>query len=87
MPKLRLAAGAARGRMSAHAAACGVRPARSPAKLALMRGRERRWKLVRIACSRARSLVLVLVLAQLLLPGIAARRIRSRVGRYGKVRA
>jgi len=33
----------------------------------------------------AGTIVLVLVLAQLLLPGIAASRIRSRVGRYGTV--
>ena len=41
----------------------------------------------RIAAWTACALVLVLVLAQVLLPGIAASRISSRVGRYGDVRS
>jgi LmeA-like phospholipid-binding len=39
----------------------------------------------RIAAGLAGAIALVLVLAQLLLPGIAASRISSRVGRYGTV--
>jgi hypothetical protein len=39
----------------------------------------------RIGALLAGAIVLVLVLAQLLLPGIAASRIRTRVGRYGTV--
>jgi hypothetical protein len=35
----------------------------------------------------AGAVILLLALAQLLLPGIAARRIRSRVGRYGTVKS
>jgi len=41
----------------------------------------------RIVAVLAGVLVLVLVLAQLLLPGLAAGRISSRVGRYGSVRS
>ncbi len=72
--------------MSAHAAACGVRsPPARPAKLALMRGASGGGRLVRIALLPCALAGLVLVLAQLFLPGIAARRISSRVGRYGRV--
>jgi hypothetical protein len=39
----------------------------------------------RIAAGLAGAIVLVLVLAQVFLPGIAANRISSRVGRYGSV--
>jgi LmeA-like phospholipid-binding len=39
----------------------------------------------RIAAGLAGAIVLVLVLAQLFLPGLAANRISSRVGRYGSV--
>ncbi len=39
----------------------------------------------RVALSLVGVVVLVLVLAQVFLPGIVASRIRSRVGRYGKV--
>ena len=39
----------------------------------------------RIAAGLAGAIALVLVLAQLLLPGIAASRISSRVGKYGTV--
>jgi hypothetical protein len=41
----------------------------------------------RIAAGLAGAIVLVLVLAQLFLPAIAASRIRSRVGRYGTVKS
>ncbi len=41
----------------------------------------------RIGALLAGAIVLVLVLAQIFLPGIAASRIRSRVGRYGTVRS
>jgi len=41
----------------------------------------------RIAAAVAGALVLLLLLAQLFLPGIAASRISDRVGRYGRVRA
>jgi hypothetical protein len=41
----------------------------------------------RIGAGVAGGVVLLLALAQLLLPGIAARRIRSRVSRYGTVRS
>ena len=41
----------------------------------------------RIAAWLAGAIVLVLVLAQLFLPGIAASRIRSRVERYGTVKS
>jgi hypothetical protein len=40
---------------------------------------------VRIALGLAGTVVGVLALAQLLLPGLAAQRVRSRVGRYGSV--
>jgi LmeA-like phospholipid-binding len=40
---------------------------------------------VRIALGVLVAIVLVLVLAQLLLPGIAAERVRARVGKYGTV--
>jgi hypothetical protein len=40
---------------------------------------------VRIALGALVAIVLVLVLAQLLLPGIAAERVRARVGKYGTV--
>jgi hypothetical protein len=42
-------------------------------------------KAVRIAIALAAGIVLVLALAQLLLPGIAANRISSRLSRYGKL--
>ena len=41
----------------------------------------------RILGGTAAAVVLLLVLAQLLLPGLAARRIRTRVGRYGTVKS
>jgi len=41
----------------------------------------------RIGALPAGAIVLVLVLAQIFLPGIAASRIRSRVGRYGTVKS
>jgi hypothetical protein len=44
-------------------------------------------KVGRIALGVAAAVVLVLVLAQLILPGIAADRVRARVGRYGTVRS
>ncbi len=42
---------------------------------------------MRLLLSLVGSLVLLFVLAQVLLPRIAASRISSRVGRYGKVRS
>ncbi len=42
-------------------------------------------RLVRIGLAIVGVLLVLLIVAQLLLPGIAADRIRSRVGRYGKV--
>src|SRR5277367_432021 len=42
---------------------------------------------VRLLLSLVGGLALLLVLAQVLLPRIAASRISSRVGRYGKVRS
>jgi hypothetical protein len=44
-------------------------------------------KVARIALGVVAAVVLVLVLAQLFLPGIAANRIRTRVERYGTVRS
>jgi hypothetical protein len=44
-------------------------------------------KVARIALGVAAAVVLVLVLAQLFLPGIAASRIRSRVEKYGTVKS
>jgi hypothetical protein len=44
-------------------------------------------KIARIALGVVAAVVLVLVLAQLLLPGIAASRIRKRVEKYGTVRS
>jgi hypothetical protein len=44
----------------------------------------RRWGL-RVALAVVGVLVLLLVAAQLLLPGIAARKVREKVGRYGTV--
>ena len=41
----------------------------------------------RIAAGLAGAIVLVLVLAQIFLPGIAANRVRSRVERYGSVKS
>ena len=41
----------------------------------------------RIAAWLAGAIVLVLVLAQLFLPGIAASRVRARVGKYGTVQS
>ena len=41
----------------------------------------------RIGVALAGAIVLVLVLAQVFLPGIAASRISSRVGRYGTVQS
>jgi hypothetical protein len=41
----------------------------------------------RIAAGLAGAIVLALVLAQLFLPGIAASRVRSRVGKYGTVKS
>src|SRR5271166_1183344 len=58
----------------------------SRAKLAGMRrggGRKKR----RLVLSLMGGLALLVVLAQVLLPRIAASRISSRVGRYGKVRS
>jgi hypothetical protein len=50
-----------------------------------MRGRPANPR--RILGGTAAAVVLLLVLAQLLLPGLAARRIRTRVGRYGTVKS
>ena len=50
-----------------------------------MRGRPVNVRL--ILSGTAGAIVLLLVLTQLLLPGVAARRIRSRVGRYGTVKS
>jgi hypothetical protein len=44
-------------------------------------------KLVKLLLSLAGGLVLLLILAQVFLPRIAVSRIRSRVGRYGKVQS
>jgi hypothetical protein len=60
-------------------ARAGARPAK------LGRVSAGRGKAGRIAVGLVGALALVLALAQLLLPGIAASRISSRVGRYGRV--
>jgi hypothetical protein len=49
--------------------------------------RPRSWSAGRIAAGATGLVVLLLALAQLLLPGIAARRIRARVSRYGTIRS
>jgi hypothetical protein len=53
--------------------------------MALMRGGVGRRG--RVALAAAASLALLLVLAQALLPGLAATRVRERVARYGDVRS
>jgi hypothetical protein len=53
--------------------------------MALMRGGVGRRG--RVALAAAASLVLLLVLAQALLPGLAATRVRERVASYGEVRS
>ena len=55
------------------------------AMLASMRRGARGRRVVRIALGLLAVAALVLVLAQIFLPGIAASRIRSRVARYGSV--
>jgi hypothetical protein len=66
-------------RPSSHSAAAGER------SYARLRGfTNRRWGRVGVAALAA--LVVALVAAQLVLPGIAVDRVRDRVGRYGKVR-
>ncbi len=45
----------------------------------------RRWR--RIALGVLGAIVLLLVLAQIFLPGIAAQKVRDRVGRYGSVQS
>ncbi len=52
-----------------------------------MRSTGARRRGARIAAITLAVLVLLLVLAQLLLPGIAAQRVRDRVGKYGTVRS
>jgi hypothetical protein len=49
--------------------------------------RRRGGRFLKVAAGIAAGVLLLLVLAQLALPSIAANRIRSRVGRYGSVRS
>ena len=52
-----------------------------------MRTTSRRRRATRIVLGTAGGIVAVLALAQLLLPGLAAQRVRSQLGRYGTVRS
>jgi hypothetical protein len=54
----------------------------SPVAARVRRGSSRKWLLASLAA----AVVLLLVLAQLVLPSIATERVREEVGRYGSVR-